>query len=148
MQPEQLYEGHYFRILWDEKSRIIGIDWKEATSTMTTEEFKADLTLFATHVEMKKALGILVDVSKFRHKMESEVQPWRVKNISPRYSVAGVKRFAFLFPPRCTNPSGDESILAGGEIFDSSLRQSRRSRDLADRCFAMSWRLSLFTRRF
>ncbi len=98
MEPEQLYEGRYLRILWDEKSRTIAIDWKEATSTMTSEEFKADLTLFATQVESKKAAGILVDVSKFRHKMEPEVQPWRVKNISPRYSAAGVKRFAFLFP--------------------------------------------------
>jgi hypothetical protein len=66
---------------------------------MTSEESKADLTLFATHVEMKKAPGILVDVCKFRHKIEPEVQPWRVKNISTRYSAAGVRRFAFLFPP-------------------------------------------------
>ena len=117
MQPEQLYEGRYLRIMWDEKSRIIGIDWKEATSTMTSEEFKADLTLFATHVESKKAAGILVDVSKFRHKMEPEVQPWRVKNISPRYSAAGVKRFAFLFPagaqipPMMNQSSPEEKFL-------------------------------------
>jgi hypothetical protein len=117
MQPEQLYEGRYLRILWDEKSRTIAIDWKEATSTMTSEEFKADLTLFATHVESKKAAGILVDVSKFRHKMEPEVQPWRVKNISPRYSAAGVKRFAFLFPagaqipPMMNQSSPEEKFL-------------------------------------
>ena len=117
MHPEQLYEGRYLRILWDEKSRIIAIDWKEATSTMTSEEFKADLTLFATHVESKKAAGILVDVSKFRHKMEPEVQPWRVKNISPHYSAAGVKRFAFLFPagaqipPMMNQSSPEEKYL-------------------------------------
>jgi len=98
MQPELLREGRFLRILWDEKTRIIGIDWKEATSAMTDEEFKADLMLFASQVEMKKASGILVDVSKFRHKMEPEVQEWRMKNISTRYSAAGVRRFAFLFP--------------------------------------------------
>jgi len=26
------------------------------------------------------------------------VQEWRLKNISPRYSAAGVQRFAFLLP--------------------------------------------------
>jgi hypothetical protein len=31
------------------------------------EEFKAALTLFAGHVEQKKARGILVDGSRFRH---------------------------------------------------------------------------------
>lgn|SRR5262249_19358096 len=98
MKPETLHEGQYLRILWDEESRIIGIDWKETTSAMTTEEFKADLMLFATHVEFKKAPSILVDVTKFRHKMQPEVQEWRVKNISTRYAAAGVRRFAFLFP--------------------------------------------------
>ncbi len=99
MQPEQLHEGRFLKILWDEKTRIIGIEWKEATSAMTSEEFKAALTLFAGYVERKKAPGILVDVSNFRHKPDPETHPWRLKNISTRYSAAGVKRFAFLFPP-------------------------------------------------
>jgi hypothetical protein len=105
MQPEQLYEGRFLRILWDETTQIIGIDWKEATSMMTSDEFKAELMLFAAYVERKKAGGILVDVSKFRHKMEPEVQQWRVKNISTRYSAAGVQRFAFLFPLGAQFPS-------------------------------------------
>lgn len=98
MRAMQLYEDGFLKILWDEKSRIIRIEWKEATSTMTTEEFKTDLMLFATHVELKKAPRILVDVSMFRHKMQPEVQQWRVANISTRYAAAGVQRFAFLFP--------------------------------------------------
>lgn len=97
-QPTQLHEDKFFKILWNESTRIIGIDWKEATSAMTDEQFKAELTLFAGHVELKKARGILVDVNGFRHKPGPDVQPWRVKNISNRYSAAGVRRFAFLFP--------------------------------------------------
>lgn len=97
-QTAQLHEDKFFKILWDQSNRIIGIDWKEGTSSMTDEEFKAELTLFAGHVEQKKARGILVDVKGFRHKPGPEVLPWRVKNISNRYSAAGVGRFAFLFP--------------------------------------------------
>lgn len=117
MKPVQLHDGQYLQILWDEKARIIGIDWKEATSAMTSEEFKVDLMLFATHVEKKKAPSILVDVSKFRHKMEPEVQKWRVQNISTRYSAAGVQRFAFLFPqgaqvpPTMNQSSPQETFL-------------------------------------
>ena len=44
------------------------------------------------------AHGILVDVSDFHHRMGPGVQEWRVKNISSRYTAAGVRRFAFLFP--------------------------------------------------
>ena len=97
-QTTQLHEDKFFKIVWDEGTRIIGIDWKEATSAMTDEQFKAELTLFAGHVEQKKARGILVDVNRFRHKPGPDEQPWRIKNISNRYSAAGVVRFAFLFP--------------------------------------------------
>ena len=116
MTPVLLHDGPYLRILWDENLRIIGIDWKETTATMVSEEFKADLTLFATYVEKKKAPGILVDVTGFRHKMDPEVKKWRVKNISTRYSAAGVRKFAFLFPkgaqiPPMMNQSASEETF-------------------------------------
>src|SRR5262245_66181241 len=98
MKTQQLYDDTFLRILWDDESRVIGIDWKEATSSMTGEEFKKELKLFADHVEAKKAHGILVDVAHFRHKPGPDMQEWRVKNISGRYYAAGVVRFAFLFP--------------------------------------------------
>jgi len=98
MSSTPIYDAKFLTILWNEKTRTIGIDWKETTAAMTDEDFKADLSLFAGQVEQKNARGILVDVARFRHKMAPEVQQWRVKNISNRYSAAGVKRFAFLFP--------------------------------------------------
>ena len=122
MQTTQLHEDKFFKVLWDEHTRIIGIDWKEDTSSMTDEDFKAALTLFAGHVEQKKARGILVDVSRFRHKPGPEVQPWRLKNISNRYAAAGVKRQAFLFPKGAQVPpmrsSPEEKFLT--ETFDDA----------------------------
>lgn len=98
MQPTELHDDTFLRILWDEHSRIIGIRWKEATSSMTDDDFKHELSLFAAHVEQKKAPGIVVDVSDFRGKPGPSVQEWRLKNISTRYNAAGVQRFAFLLP--------------------------------------------------
>jgi hypothetical protein len=107
-----LHENRFLRILWDEKARIIRLDWQEATSAMSDDDFKNALALFAGHVEEKKARGILVDVRYFHHKMSAEVQQWRLANISTRYNAAGVQRFAFLFPqgvqiPPMMNQSGD-----------------------------------------
>jgi SpoIIAA-like len=120
MQNAQVHDDNFLKVLWDENARIIRIDWKEATSSMTDEDFKATLTLFAGHVERKKARGILVDVSRFRHKPGPEVMPWRVKNISNRYAAAGVKRQAFLFPKGAQMPpmrsSPEEKFLT--ETFD------------------------------
>ena len=128
MQTTQLHEDKFFKVFWDESARTIGVDWKEATSSMTDEEFKAELTLFAGYVEQKKARGILVDVSRFQHKPGPDVQPWRVKNISNRYSAAGVKREAFLFPkgaqiPPTMNQSapGEEFLTLGFDNHDEAI---------------------------
>ena len=98
LEAKQLHDGPFLTILWDTPRRIIGIRWKPATAKMTDEDFKGALTLFADHVERIGAQGILVDVSDFHHRMGPGVQEWRVKNISSRYTAAGVRRFAFLFP--------------------------------------------------
>jgi hypothetical protein len=98
MQPTELHDDKFLQVLWDEHSRIIGIKWKEATSSMTDDHFKDELALFAAQVEQKKAPAILVDLCDFRHKMSPSVQEWRVKDISTRYNEAGVQRFAFLLP--------------------------------------------------
>lgn len=115
--PAQLHEDEYLQILWDEQKRIISIDWKEATSRMTDEDFKRELTLFAKQVEDKRAPRILIDVSKFHHRPGAEVGEWRLKNISPRYNAAGVQRFAFLLskdsqvPPMANQSSEGERFL-------------------------------------
>jgi hypothetical protein len=48
------------------------------------------------------------------------MQEWRLKNISPRYSAAGVRRFAFLLPkeapvpPMMNQSSPSEDFLTRG----------------------------------
>lgn len=117
---QKIHDGMFLKILWDGASRTIFIDWKEATAGMTDDDFKAALTLFAHCVEKQKAHAILVDVSQFRYKMGPGLQEWRVKNISPRYYAAGVRRFAFLFPvgvavpPMMNQSAPGESFLTRG----------------------------------
>ena len=96
--PTEIHDDKFLQVCWDGTTRIISIDWKHSTSTMTDDDFKTELALFASHVERQKANGILVDVSRFRHKLGPDVQEWRVRNISTRYAAAGVTRFAFLLP--------------------------------------------------
>jgi hypothetical protein len=83
---------------------------------MTDEEFKQELTLFASHVERKRAAGILVDLSNFHHKPDPQLVPWRVKNISNRYAAAGVKREAFLFPKGAQIPPTMNQSAPGEEF--------------------------------
>jgi len=58
--------------------------------------------------------------ARFRHKIGPAVHEWRIKNISTRYSAAGVRRFAFLLPahppvPQMMNQSSPgESFVTRG----------------------------------
>jgi len=81
---------------------------------MTDEDFKKELTLFADHVEAKKAVGLLVDVAQFRGKPGPDMTAWRVKNISGRYYAGGLRKFAFLFPEGVSAPHMES---APGEKF-------------------------------
>jgi len=114
MKTQQLHENPFHKILWDDQSRVIRIDWKEGTSSMTDEDFKKELKLFADHVEAKKAVGLLVDVAQFRGKPGPDMTEWRVKNISGRYYAGGLRRFAFLFPEGVSAPHMES---APGEKF-------------------------------
>ena len=84
------------------------------------DDFKSELQLFVGLVESKNAQGILVNVARFRHKIGPDVHEWRIKNISTRYSAAGVRRFAFLLPadapvpPMMNQSSIGESFLTSG----------------------------------
>ena len=128
MQPTELHDDKFLQILWDEHSRVIGIRWKEATASMSDENFKDELALFAGFVEQKKAPGILVDISDFRHKMSPAVQEWRVKNISCRYNAAGVQRFAFLLssgsqiPPMNQSSPGERFATRAFTDFDEAVK--------------------------
>ena len=119
-----IHDDAFFQVVWDENTNVIGIQWKEATSSMTDEDFKSELQLFAGLVESKNAQGILVDVACFRHKIGPAVHEWRIKNISTRYSAAGVRRFAFLLPadapmpPMMNQSSPGESFLTRGGTGD------------------------------
>jgi len=116
MESTELHEDRFLRILWDGLTRIIAIDWNESTAAMTDDEMKDELALFARYVEDNRASCILVDVTRFQHRMGPEFQQWRVQNISPRYSAAGVKRFAFLLSPDADIPSAMNQS-APGEAF-------------------------------
>ncbi len=121
MQATRIHDAKFLTIRWDQITRIIGIEWKDTTAAMTDPEFKADLTLFADHVEQRKARGILVDVARFRHKMAPGVHEWRVRNISKPLCRRRCR--AFCFPPsgRLTNTADDEPVGSGREVCDSRI---------------------------
>ena len=116
MNSIELHEDNFLRILWDDQTQIIAIDWKESSATMTDDDMKSELAIFAGFVEEKQAPRILVDVTKFHFRLSPAMQEWRVKNISSRYNAAGVKRFAFVFPADTQVPPTMNQAVEGEDF--------------------------------
>jgi hypothetical protein len=89
---------------------ILELEWLEASADMTDDDFKRSMQRYAELAGEHLVPHLLVDVTKFRHSMGEGVAAWRDEHIIPAYNAAGVRKFAFLFPPgaRGTVEDGNE----------------------------------------
>ena len=100
MVAETLNEDSLARISYDKENSLLMLEWLEATKDMIGPHFQGILYLLAGYALQMKSKTISIDSRKFLFHPSSElVGRWRTKNISPLYNEAGVKKFAFLYPP-------------------------------------------------
>lgn len=92
---------------FDAGSGILELDWTDATERMTDAQFRAALERFARHAVTQRARNVLIDVTRFAHKMSPEIGAWRDEHVIPLYNQAGVKKMAFLIPARRARHRGE-----------------------------------------
>jgi hypothetical protein len=94
----ELYSDIYGGITHDEDAQVLVLEWSEATTNMTDDDFKESMSRYAKLAEEVRPANLLVDVTKFKHSPGADVGAWRDQEIIPRYNSAGVKKFAFVIP--------------------------------------------------
>lgn len=92
----ELNRDEYGVIRHDAENGILELEWLDASSDMTDDDFKRSMLRYAELAGAQSTPALLVDVTKFRHRMGKGVGAWRDENIIPAYNSAGVKKFAFL----------------------------------------------------
>ena len=95
----ELNRNEYGVIRHDAEDGILELEWLEASASMTDDDFKQSMQRYAELAREHSPPYLLVDVTKFRHSMGEGVAAWRDEHVIPAYNAAGVKKFAFLFPP-------------------------------------------------
>lgn len=105
----RLHASEYFEITHDAESGILEIDWTERTAEMSDETFKAALQRFAGFAAERGARSLMVDVTRFRHRMGADIGAWRAAEITPQYNRAGVRRFAYVFAADADLPPSSEA---------------------------------------
>jgi hypothetical protein len=94
----ELERDEFGTTTFDSDSGILELDWTDATEHMTDAQFGAALERFAAHAVAQRARNVLIDVTRFGHKMSPEVGAWRDEHVIPLYDQAGVRKMAFILP--------------------------------------------------
>jgi hypothetical protein len=96
---KELYADEFGVITLIPEEGVLELEWLEGSANMTDEDFMRSMERYANLAEERRPANLLVDVTKFRHTPGESVGPWRDEHVIPRYNAAGVRKFAFLFPP-------------------------------------------------
>jgi hypothetical protein len=110
-------------------SGILELAWTDATEHMTDTQFQSALERFAAHSVTQRSSNVLIDVTRFAHRMSPDVGAWRDEHVIPRYNEAGVKKMAFLLPPGApgTVESGNAPSLEAPGTFPTGYFGSRQA---------------------
>ena len=105
---------------YDSGSGTLELDWTDATEHMSDAQFRSALERFAAHSVSQQSPNVLIDVTRFAHRMSPEVGAWRDEHVIPRYNEAGVKKMAFLVPSAAPG-----TVKAGTHLSRKARRPSR-----------------------
>jgi hypothetical protein len=98
-EPVEVVRNEWGVVLNHERWRTLELSWLPSTSEMSDEDFKETLELFAAEGEQIRPEYMIIDATRFHHRLGDGLPEWRDREIIPRYNSAGVKKFAFLWPP-------------------------------------------------
>ena len=94
----QVASNDWSSILYHEDRDLVELKWLPSTESMGDGGFKAALMQLAWQAETLRPSSLMIDATDFAHKFGEGVMEWRDDHVIPRYSAAGVKKFAFLAP--------------------------------------------------
>src|SRR5712691_93071 len=83
--------------------RTLELRWLPSTRDMADEGFTETIQLLASEGERLRPTYMFIDATQFVHQLGEGVLDWRDEHVIPRYSAAGVTRFAFLVPEGSPN---------------------------------------------
>lgn len=94
---QTLHSSHYYEILFDHERSLIVHKALPGTSEMSTEDFKAEMTLFVEMCEKYQPAKDLVELVEMRYPIVPDVQEWLNAEIFPRF-VHIIERMALVMP--------------------------------------------------
>lgn len=95
-EPVEIARNKWGVVLDHRAWRTLELKWLPTTREMDDNGFKETLGLLAAEGERVKPSFMLIDATEFHHSFGEGVMEWRDEHIIPRYTAAGVTKFAFV----------------------------------------------------
>lgn len=126
-QAVELERDDFGAVSHDPDRGVLELEWFETTASMSDDDFKRGLERLAALAEERSVPHVLIDVTRFAHRLSPDLARWREQHIIPRYNRAGVRKFAFLVPVGApgTVASGSEPAPEGSATFPTGYFDSR-----------------------
>jgi len=72
--------------------------WLPGTRELTDQDFRGALSVFAAGALEHHTPNLIVDMRQFMSRPSAQVLAWRDEVIVPKYTQAGVKKIAWIWP--------------------------------------------------
>jgi hypothetical protein len=87
-----------YSISYDKPESLVRLTWQAGTESMTDQDFKETLEVFAEAALQHGAERLLIDVRQFKHRPSAEILAWRDDVTVGKYNQAGVKKVVWIWP--------------------------------------------------
>lgn len=108
-----------YSIRYHKPERFVCLSWSPGTASMSDQDFKEALEVFADGALQHRAERLMIDMTDFRGRPGEEVLKWRDEVIVPRYNRAGVKKIAWVWPGQAADSATGEGTQYTNRYFAS-----------------------------
>ena len=109
-----------YSIRYHKPERFVCMTWLPGTASMTDQDFKEALEVFADSALQHHAERLMIDVTEFRGRPSAAVLTWRDEVIVPKYNQAGVKKLAWVWPGEAGDAASGEGTQYTNRYFSSA----------------------------
>ncbi len=132
LKTEKIYDSQVVTAYYNEEKQLFINEWKEATATMSFEEFKQQACVdFLKVHEQYNPSKVLVDARKYAMVLTDEQQSYVDNTLMKGVIDAGAKKMATLLPEEIFTSLSVEQLIETGHIIDDCESKYFGSKDEA-----------------
>lgn len=105
-----LYDNHFQNLIAYNDNNSLYQIWKMQTLSMTDDEYKREMLLFAKYLEYCQPQKLLINTNQLRFEVSPKIQEWSQREIYFRLEPIPLKKISFVIPYEQLAEKSDEEI--------------------------------------